>query len=76
MRRVGRFTAGFVAAAIAAPLTAVAAFVDVRLTRRFHWQAVTALFLGITGGVLWLAEEYGLVADPYRSSKDDPLSLK
>jgi hypothetical protein len=73
---IGRFTAGVLAALVAVPLTCLAAVAEVRILKRLHWQALVAVFLGITGGVLWLGEEYGLIADPYRDSKDDPLSLK
>ena len=74
--KIGRFTAGFLAALVAAPVTVVAAIIDVRMTRRLHWDAMGALFLAIAVGVLWLGEEYGVIAEPYRNGKDDPLSLK
>jgi hypothetical protein len=74
--KVGRFVAGFLAAVIAAPVTVLALIIDVRITHRLHWQTLLGTFLGIAGGVLWLGEEYGLIAEPYRNPKDDPLSLK
>jgi hypothetical protein len=74
--RIGRFTAGVIAAFVAVPLTCLAAFAELRILKSFHWQAHAGLFVGITGGVLWLGEEYGLIEDPYRDSRDGPLSLK
>jgi len=61
---------------VAVPLTCLAAFAELRILKRLHWQAHAGLFVGITGGVLWLGEEYGLIAEPYRDSRNGPLSLK
>ena len=74
--RVGRFTAGCVAAVVAAAATIIAAVVDAHVSERLHGRALVGLFVGVAGGALWLGEEYGLIADPYRDSSKSPLSLK
>jgi hypothetical protein len=74
--RVGRFTAGCVAAVVAGVATIIAAVVDAHVSERLHGKALAGLFVGVAGGVLWLGEEYGLIADPYRDSSKSPLSLK
>ena len=80
--RVGRFTAGVLAGVIATIVTVFSVKLSMRLNARLalqlwgRWPEVLAFFLSITAGVFWLGERYGLIADPYRSDKDDPLSLK
>jgi hypothetical protein len=74
--KLNRFAAGFLAAVLAAPVTVLAGIIDVRIFRRLHWQGAVGVFLGVTAAVLWFGEEHGLIAEPYRSGKDDPLSLK
>ena len=80
--RVGRFTAGFLAAVIATIVTVLSVKLSMRLNARlavqfwWRWQDMLGFFLTITGGVFWLGERYGLIDDPYRSDKDNPLSLK
>ena len=73
--RVGRFTAGCIAAVVAGVATILAAIVAARVGERLHLRTLVALFMGVAGGVLWLGEEYGLIADPYRESSKSPLSL-
>ncbi len=75
-RRIGRFTAGALAAAVAIPVTVMAAVVEARIMKRVHWQGLVGIFLGVTGGLLWLGEEYGVIAEPYRDGTRGPLSLK
>jgi drug/metabolite transporter (DMT)-like permease len=74
--RVGRFTAGCIAAVVAGVATIIAAIVDARVSDRLNGKALAGLFMAVAGGVLWLGEEYGLIADPYRDSSKSPLSLK
>lgn len=80
--RIGRFTAGVIAAAIATIVTVFSLKLSMRLNPRLalrfweRWPEVLGFFVSITGGVFWLGERYGLIADPYRSDKDNPLSLK
>ena len=80
--RVGRFTAGIFAAVIATIITAFCVTLSMQLNERMalrfwgRWPDTLGFFLGITGGVFWVGERYGLIADPYRSDKDNPLSLK
>jgi hypothetical protein len=68
--------AGALAAVVAAPVTVVAGALEFRFFRRFDWQALLGVFTAVTGGLLWLGEEYGLVDDVYRDSTGGPLSLK
>jgi hypothetical protein len=74
--KVGRFTAGFLAAVVAAPVTCLTAVVEFRIARALHWQLLVGVFVGVAGGVLWLGEEYGLIAEPYRDNNRGPFSLK
>jgi hypothetical protein len=74
--KVGRFTAGFLSALIAAPIAVLTGMVEWRVAKRLHWQLIVGVFLGTTGGVLWLGEEYGVIAKAYRDSRSGPLSLK
>jgi hypothetical protein len=74
--KVGRFTAGFVAAVIAAPIAALTGMVEWRVAKRLNWQLIVGVFVGTTGGILWLGEELGVIAKPYRDSRSGPLSLK
>ena len=74
--RLGRFTAGCIAAVVAGVATIIVAVVDARVSERVHGKALVGLFMGVAGGLLWLGEEYGLIADPYRDSSKGPLSLK
>lgn len=74
--RVGRFTAGCIAAVVAGVATIIAAVVDAHVSTRLHGKYLVGCFMGVAGGVLWLGEEYGLIADPYRDSSKGPLSLK
>jgi hypothetical protein len=50
--------------------------VDVRVDEGLHGKALLGFFIAVAGGVLWLGEEYGFIAEPYRDSSRDPLSLK
>jgi hypothetical protein len=74
--RVGRFTAGCIAAVVAGAAIIIAAIVDARTSERLHGKALAGLFMGVAGGALWLGEEYGLIVEPYRDSSKSPLSLK
>jgi hypothetical protein len=74
--RVGRFTAGCIAAVVAGAATIIAAIVDAHVSEWLHGKALAGFFMGVAGGVLWLGEKYGLIADPYRDSSKGPLSLK
>jgi hypothetical protein len=73
---VGRFTAGCIAAVVAGVATVIAAVVEVRVSKGLHTKALLGLFVGVAGGVLWLGERYGLIADPYRDGTKGPLSLR
>jgi hypothetical protein len=74
--KVGRFTAGVVAAIVATPVTVASAVIGDRLGHPPRWEVMSGLFLAVTGGVMLLGEEFGLIADPYRNPDEDPLSLR
>jgi hypothetical protein len=74
--KIGRFTAGALAAVIALPVTVAVAVLELRMRRFLHWPSLVGVFVGITGGLLWLGEECGVIAEPYRDSRGGPLSLK
>jgi hypothetical protein len=69
-------TAGCIAGVVAGVATIIAAVVDARLSKRLHVKVLAGFFIGVAGGILWLGEEYGLIADPFRDSSAGPLSLK
>ena len=61
--RLGRVTAGILAAAVGAAAAVVVGMVTDELDHAVSTRLQAGTFLGVAFALLWLADRYGLMAD-------------
>jgi hypothetical protein len=69
--RIGRITAGIIAAGIGAVAANVVGMAGAQLGRDFSDQLIVATFLVVACGVLWVGDRFGIISEPYRRSVVD-----
>jgi hypothetical protein len=63
--RLGRITAGIIAAAVGAAAAVVVGMVTDDLDHAVSTRLKAATFLGVAFALLWLADRYGIMEDAY-----------
>ncbi len=69
--RIGRITAGIIAAGIGAVAANVVGTAGAQFGRDFSDQLIVATFVVVACGVLWVGDRFGMIAEPYRPSVVD-----
>jgi hypothetical protein len=69
--RIGRITAGIIAAGIGAVAASVVGTAGVHVDQAFGDQLTVATFLVVACAVLWVGDRFGMISEPYRPSVVD-----
>jgi hypothetical protein len=69
--RIGRITAGIIAAGIGAVAANVVGTAGVHLDQALGDQLTVVTFLVVACAVLWVGDRFGIISEPYRPSVVD-----
>ena len=69
--RIGRITAGIVAAGIGAAAATFVGMAGAQFDRDLSDQLIASTFLVVACAVLWVGDRFGIISEPYRRSVVD-----